>query len=79
MLSIKWMLSGIFALLIGMLCMLSLIHIWEAVAEMVRKGDVRAADGVFKAAMPVFTQAQYGRADALAQRFACLLYTSRCV
>lgn len=42
----------------------------EAVAEMVRKGDVRAADGVFKAAMPVFTQAQYGRADALAQRFA---------
>lgn len=42
----------------------------EAVAEMVRKGYVRAADGVFTAAMPVFTQAQYDIAAALAQRFA---------
>lgn len=42
----------------------------EAVAEMVRKGYVRAADGVFTPAIPVFTQAQYDIAAALAQRFA---------
>ena len=41
----------------------------EAVAEMIRLGYVKKADDSFKLALPIFTNAQYEKAYALAKKF----------